>query len=233
MSALKVVTSSMIALAATLACGANVLAEGVPIFPDTQSHFSSAAVSPPNVNTTTIEVSKSFGIGAMGVAFSQTGELNPQPPRQDMAANAVRLGGALMLSPRLALSGHASYGVGNRLGELMRARGDTYSVALIAADNVKRGDRFSVAVSQPMHSYSTQTLTDMLAGANGASVQMRERLVFSMVPLGGSLRTELNYQSPVGKDATAGVTFLIRRDPNNVVDNSMEKLLVFRYKRQF
>jgi hypothetical protein len=141
-----------------------------------------------------------------------------------------------MLAPRLALAGQASYGFTpatradqSLFAEMMAARTNAFSLALVASDRIKPGDRFSIAVSQPMRTYSGHVVIDVLSGVDNAGMQTRERLLFSMAPVGRELRTELNYQSPVGKDASAGITFLLRRDPNNMIDVSTEKVLAMRY----
>jgi hypothetical protein len=84
-----------------------------------------------------------------------------------------------------------------------------------------------------MRTYSGHVVLDAQTRVDSTGTPTRERLLFSMVPGGRELRTELAYQSPVGKDASAGVTFLLRRDPNNMIDAPMEKLLAMRYTKRF
>jgi hypothetical protein len=210
---------------------------------------SAAAVAQPKVSSALIEISQSFEDAAVSVSFSQTDEANSYLGSQSTGAllfgpnastSSVQLSGALMLAPGLALAGQASYGFTpatradqSLFAEMMAARTNAFSLALVASDRIKSGDRFSIAVSQPMRTYSGHVVIDVLSGVDNAGVQTRERLLFSMAPVGRELRTELNYQSPVGKDASAGITFLLRRDPNNMIDASTEKVLAMRYTLLF
>jgi hypothetical protein len=203
----------------------------------------------PKANSALVEVSKSFGDAALSVSFSQTREANAYLGSQSTGAlsfapsaatSALQVGGALLLAPKLALAGQASYGytpgaigTSSLISELTRARTNAFSLAVVATDSMKTGDRLSAAVSQPMRTYAGQMVMDVLTGVDSNGVQTRERMRFSMVPVGRELRTELNYLSPVGRDASAGVTLLLRRDPNNMVNVGMEKLLALRYTKQF
>jgi hypothetical protein len=210
---------------------------------------SAAAVAQPKVSSALIEISQSFEDAAVSVSFSQTDEANAYLGSQSTGAllfgpnastSSVQLSGALMLAPGLALAGQASYGFTpatradqSLFAEIMAARTNAFSLALVASDRIKAGDRFSIAMSQPMRTYSGHVVIDVLSGVDNAGMQTRERLLFSMAPVGRELRTELNYQSPVGKDASAGITFLLRRDPNNMIDASTEKVLAMRYTLLF
>jgi hypothetical protein len=203
----------------------------------------------PKANSALVEMSKSFGDAAMTLSFSQTNEANAYLGSQSSGAlsfapnavtSAVQIGGALLLMPKLALAGQASYGytpgsvgTSSLISELTRTRTNAFSLALVASDRVKAGDRLSIAVSQPMRTYSGQMVMDVLAGVDSAGAQTRERMRFSMVPVGRELRAELNYHAPAGRDASAGITLLLRRDPNNMINISMEKLLALRYTKQF
>jgi hypothetical protein len=54
-----------------------------------------------------------------------------------------------------------------------------------------------------------------------------------MVPVGREMRAELNYLAPLDRMSSFGLSLTVRRDPNNMIDIEMEKLLVLRYARQF
>jgi hypothetical protein len=214
------------------------------------SYFTGAATATlPKATSALVEVSKSFGDAAISLSFSQTDESNAYLGLQSTGAllfgpnastSSVQLAGALMLAPKLALAGQASYGYtpathadDSLIAEVMAARTNAFSLALVASDRVRAGDRVSFAVSQPMRTYSGHVVLDAQTRVDSTGTPTRERLLFSMVPGGRELRTELAYQSPVGKDASAGVTFLLRRDPNNMIDAPMEKLLAMRYTKRF
>jgi hypothetical protein len=209
--------------------------------------FTSA--SQPKVNSALIEVSRSFGDAALSLSFSQTDEANAYLGAQSTGAllfgptastSAVQLAGALTLAPKLVLAGQASYGYtpavhasDSLITDVMPARTNAFSLALVASDRVRTGDRISFAVSQPMRTYSGHVVMDALTGVDQSGVPTRERLVFSMAPGGREVRTELNYQTPVSKAASAGITFLLRHDPNNMADAETEKLVAMRYTKQF
>jgi hypothetical protein len=203
----------------------------------------------PKSNAALIEVSKSFDLAAMSVSLSQTRESNAHLGAQssgallfgpDAATSAVQLAGALMLAPRLALAGQASYGLtsgshanNSLFSDVTAARTNAFSLALVASDSIRPGDRISVAVSQPMRTYSGQVVFDVLTGIDSSGAQIRERRLLSMVPEARELRTELNYLSPVGRNASAGVTFMLRRNPDNMIDAPLQRLLALRYTKRF
>lgn len=203
----------------------------------------------PKANSAVLELSKTLDDLAMSLSFSQTREAGAYLGTQSsgalsLGANAgttsVQLAAALMLAPKLALAAQASYGftpantgMYSLISEVTSVRTNAFSLALVASDQVKPGDRLSFALSQPMRTYSGQLVMDVMTGVDATGTAKRDRLLFSMVPTGRELRGELNYQTPLGKNATAGVTFLVRRDPNHISDAPTEKLLAMRYTKQF
>jgi hypothetical protein len=203
----------------------------------------------PKVNSALIEVSRSFGDAAMSLSFSQTDEANAYLGAQSTGAllfgpnastSSLQLAGALMLAPKWVLAGQASYGYtpaihasDSLITDVMPARTNAFSLALVAADRIRTGDRISLAVSQPMRTYSGQVVMDALTSVDQSGVPTRERLLFSMVPTGREVRTELNYQTPVSTTSSAGITFLLRQDPNNMADAETEKLVAMRYTKRF
>jgi hypothetical protein len=209
----------------------------------------SAAAAQPKVRSTVVEISKSFDDAAMSMSFSQTDEANAYLGTQSTGAllfgpnastTSVQLAGALMLAPKLALAGQAAYGFTpashsdeSLFTEVLAARTNAFSLALVASDRITTGDRISFSVSQPMRTYSGHVVMDVTSRVDSAGMPTRERVLFSMVPAGREVRTELNYQAPMSKNASAGMTFLLRRDPNNMVDASTEKLLAMRYTMRF
>ncbi|WP_292936918.1 S8 family peptidase [Noviherbaspirillum sp.] len=202
---------------------------------------------PVHASSALFEVSRSFGRAALSVSMSQTNEANAYLGAYSSNAmsfgtgtstGAVQLAGALLLAPKVTLAGQASYGVtpgmtatDSLVTEITRARTNAFSVALVAADRLKQGDRMSLSLSQPMRAYSGRIVMDMLSGQGGTP--SRERLIFSMVPLGREMRAEINYLAPVGRRGTVGVSLTVRRDPNNMIDVAAEKLLAVRYASAF
>jgi hypothetical protein len=197
-------------------------------------------------NAGLIEVSRSFGNGALSVSMSQALESNAPPGAWSTSAlsphvptSALQVAGAYMIAPKLAIAGQAAYGVtpGVRSSdslatEISKARTNGFSFALVAADRVRRGDRLSVSLSQPMRAYSGRIAMDVLSQSGGSGAS-RERLVFSMVPIGREMRAQLNYQMPAGVGATFGVTLTVRRNPNNLEDAAVETRVVARYLKSF
>lgn len=202
-----------------------------------------------HVNSALFEVSKSFGDAAVSVSLSRTDEANAylgsvSDGAISLGANAstrsLQVAGAVLLAPKLALAGQAAYGItpgninnGNLVTEVTTMRSNAFSLAVVASDRIKAGDRFSLSLSQPMRTYSGQLAMDVLTGLNSDGSQTRERLRFSMVPFGREMRAEMNYFAPVGKEASIGVSFMLRREPNNLVDSPVEKLMALRYVKRF
>ena len=202
----------------------------------------------PEANAGLIEVSRSFGNAALSVSMSQTRESRAYPGSwpapalssgSHVSTSALQVAGAWLLAPRLAVAGQAAYGVtpGMRSSdslttEISTARTNAFSLALVAADRVKRGDRLSVSLSQPMRTYSGKIAMDVLSHSSGSGAA-RERLVFSMVPIGREMRARLNYQMPAGYGATFGFTLMVRRNPNNLADVPVEALAAVRYVKAF
>lgn len=202
----------------------------------------------PEVNAEMLEVSKSFGNAALSVSMSRTREwtayLDSYPggalslgPR--VSTSALQVSGAFMIAPKLAIAGQASYDVtpegryyDGLIAEASRARTNTVSFALVAADQMRRGDRLSVSLSQPMRAYSGRIMTDVLPRSSGNG-QASERLIFSMVPIGRSMRVQLNYQMPAGYGATFGMSLIVRRNPNRLDDAPVETLVAIRYMKSF
>lgn len=197
----------------------------------------------PRARAGVLEVSRSFDGASMSVSLLQTRESNaylgsyssgPLSIANRAATQSVQFAGALLLMPRLALAGQAAYGITpGHAGDSLVAgvtdlRTNAFSLALVAADRFSRGDRLSFAVSQPMRTYAGRLTVDVLSNE-----QARDRLVFSMVPTGREVRAELNYQAPLGPLSSLGMSFLVRRDPNNIADAALDKLLALRYASRF
>lgn len=203
----------------------------------------------PTASSTMVELSKSFGAAAMSVALSQINESNPYLGTQPNGASvfgprtttsSIHITGSVQLAPKWVLAGQAAYGIapgtsgnGSSSDEVSAARADEFSMGVIAADRLALGDRFSLALSQPPRTYSGTALVDALTGVNRSVSDANERLIFSMVPLGREMRGELNYYTPAGRNASAGVTFMVRRNPNNLDGPAAEKILALRYTKQF
>jgi hypothetical protein len=195
------------------------------------------------------EISRSFGAAAMALSFSRTQERDAYLGARSSGAlafggngttSAVQMSAAYLLAPALAVAGQASFGytpasAGNAslITDISAARTNAFSLAVIASDRLHRGDRFSVAFSQPMRTYAGQITTDMVVRVSGDGVQERQRMMHSMVPTGRELRTEFNYHLPLGRMESAGVTWVLRSHPNNLAEASMEKLVGVRWMKQF
>jgi subtilisin family serine protease len=202
----------------------------------------------PQAKSGLVEVSKTFDGGALSISMSQTREWNAYLGSYSSGAlsvggrtmtSALQVAGAVMLAPKLALAGQASYGVtpgthgsDSLVTEVSTARTNAFSLALVAADRLRHGDRVSLSLSQPLRAYAGRIVMDVLTGSGGG-VRSRERLVFSMVPIGREMRAQLNYRAPAGYGAMFGLTLMVRRDPNNMAGTSMEKLIAMRYTKQF
>ncbi len=204
----------------------------------------------PTANETMIELSKSFGAAVMSFGLSQVNESNPYlgtlPNGTSLfgsrtTTSALHIGGSLQLTPKWMLAGRAAYGIAPGAGangsvpaEVSAARANAFAVGVIAADRMAPGDRFSVALAQPPRTSSGTALIDALTGTNHGASDTDDRLTFSMVPLGRAMRVELKYYRPVGKDASAGVTLMVRRNPNDLEGApATDKILAFRYTRQY
>ncbi|HYD93793.1 MAG TPA: S8 family peptidase [Noviherbaspirillum sp.] len=226
-----------------------MLGSGMDALQGAQDGGPAAPAGLPKAHAGLFEMSKRFGPAALSVSMSQTRESNAWLGAWSSGAlafgprastSALQVAGAFMLAPKLALAGQAAYGVtpgaqplDNLVTEISRARTNAFSFALVAADRVKPGDRVSLSLSQPMRAYAGRIVMDLLSRQVGSGGAARERLVFSMVPLGREMRVQLNYQAPVAYGATLAVTAMVRRDPNNMVGISTEKLLAVRYLKSF
>lgn len=212
-------------------------------------YLPAGTLSPVRVNSALFEVSKSFGDAALSVSLSRIDENNaylgsvsngPMTLGTNASTRALQVAGAVLIAPKLALAGQAAYGItpgninnSNLVTEVTTTRTNAFSLAMVASDRIKPGDRFSLSLSQPMRTYSGQIAMDVLAGLNSDGSQTRDRLRFSMVPFGREMRMEMNYFTPAGQEASIGVTFMLRREPNNLVDSPVEKLMALRYVKRF
>ncbi|MEC4719008.1 S8 family peptidase [Noviherbaspirillum sp. CPCC 100848] len=197
----------------------------------------------PQARSGVFEVSRSFDGAALSMSLLQTRERNAYLGSYSSGAlsianraatHSVQLAGAVLIMPQLALAGQASYGITpGRSGDSLVAgvttlRTNAFSLALVAADRARRGDRLSLALSQPMRTYAGQLTMDVLSNE-----QVRDRLVFSMAPTGREVRGELSYQAPLGPLSSMGVSMMLRREPNNIADAALDKLLALRYATRF
>lgn len=207
------------------------------------------AMRAPRAHSTVFELSQSFGDAALSLALMRIDETNgylgsyssgPLTLSSDASTKALQLAGVVRLAPKLALAAQAAYGVtpgslsGNSLiTEVSANRSNAFALALVAADSMCPGDRLSLSLSQPMRTYAGQIAMDLYTGLNSDGSPARERMQFSMVPLGRELRGEINYATPAGPDASLGATLMLRHEPDHLPDTAMEKLLALRYLKQF
>jgi hypothetical protein len=117
--------------------------------------------------------------------------------------------------------------------DLSDTRSNAFSLALVASDGMTAGDRFSMALSQPLRTYSGRMVLDVVSAIDDEGNEVRERRTFSMVPDARELAGEANYLLPLGRDASLAWVINLRRHPNNLTDAATEKLLAVRYFRQF
>ncbi|WP_192804848.1 S8 family peptidase [Noviherbaspirillum aerium] len=202
-----------------------------------------ASSSLPKAKSGIFEVSRSFDGASLSLSLLQTRESNAYLGSYSSGAlsianraatHSLQLAGAVLLMPQLALAGQAAYGITPGLSSdslvagVTTLRTNAFSLALVAADRLRTGDRLSLAVSQPMRTYAGQLTMDVLSNE-----QARDRLVFSMAPAGREVRGELNYQAPLGPLSSMGVSMMLRREPNNIADAALDKLLALRYATRF
>ncbi len=200
-------------------------------------------------DATLIELSKSLGDAAFSLSFTQTSEADAYLGARSSGALAlgqhattgsVQLAGALLLTPGLALAAQAAYGLtpdmssrNSLITGISGLRTNAFSLALIASDRLRKGDRFSLSLAQPMRAYAGQMTMDVQTGIDAAGAPLRQRLQFDMMPSGRELKAELGYQTPVGRDAAAALAVLLRRHPNHLAEAATERLLALRYTRRF
>lgn len=107
-----------------------------------------------------------------------------------------------------------------------------HAYALVAADRVKRDDPLSASLSPPMRTYFGRIVKDAPFRSNGSGV-VRQRLLFSMVPIGREMRAQLNYRMPAGGGATFALSLSARTNPSNLIDAMVETRFAVRYLKAF
>ena len=203
----------------------------------------------PHAHAGLFEASTSFDRIAVSLSLSRIDERSgylgsyssgPLAFGGDASTRALQLAGAVLLAPKLALAAQAAYGVtpgslvsGSLITEVAKTRTNAFAVALVASDRFLADDRLSIALSQPMRAYAGQVAMDMLTGLDENGNEIRERTLFSMVPLGRELRAEVNYLVPLHGAASVGFTLMLCREPNNMVEAAAEKLLALRYEKRY
>lgn len=207
------------------------------------------ALHVPHAHAALFEASTSIDRVAVSLSMSRIDERSgylgsyssgPLAFNGDASTRALQLAGAVLLAPKLALAAQAAYGVtpgslvsGSLITEVAKTRTNAFALALVASDRFLANDRLSIALSQPMRAYAGQVAMDMLTGLDENGNEMRERTLFSMVPLGRELRAEVNYLVPLHDADSIGFTLMLRREPNNMVDAAAEKLVGVKYVRPF
>lgn len=196
----------------------------------------------PKTNSAVIELSTSSDAGGLSVAFLRTNELTGYPGAPLIASvnaptSSVQVAAALKLMPKWTLAGQLAYSetpsdATRLLDDGTPTRTSAFSVGVVTADRLKSGDRFSIALSQPIRTYTGKSVADLLSFNTSSGARGSDNLRFSMVPIGRELRAELNYQRPMGKGASGGVVLMVRRNPD-YVDRPMESVLAVRYQKQF
>ena len=203
----------------------------------------------PRARSVLFEAAKSFSQAALSLSLTRIDEMNgflgaysggPLALTADASTHALQATGAVLLAPKLALAGQAAYAVtpgslvnNSLITEVTKTRTNAFTLALVASDRFRTNDRLSIALSQPMRTYAGQIAMDMLTGLDADGKEQRERMQFSMAPLGRELRAEVNYLLPLRDAASIGTTLMLRHEPNNMIEVPMEKLLALRYTKQF
>ena len=108
-----------------------------------------------------------------------------------------------------------------------------FSLALVMADFLNRGDCFSVALAQPLRAYAGALTVDAVTTVDQAGRQLRTSRQWSMVPEARETMTELNYPTATGPSASLALVLTLRRHPDHLADAATEKLLAMRLARQF
>ncbi len=197
----------------------------------------------PRMNARVLEFSKSFERTALSFSLMRSKERNPAPgmPRSvtsfgsGAATSSAQLTGVWLLAPKIALAAQASYGrtpgsSGAGLGaDSTNIRSNAFALGVVASDRYRRGDRLSLSVSQPIRAYYGQEAAQLGSGG----IDHGDMRLVSLVPTGRELLAEMNYVTPIGKTAYAGWTLSLRRNPNNIAEAPVEKLLGVRYMQQF
>jgi hypothetical protein len=206
-------------------------------------------VALPRAGLALFELSHSFGKAAIALAVVRARESGGFLGAQSSGVlsfgplvhtDAVQLSGALLAAPHLAFAGQLAFGVtpgsssaSRVVTDLSDTRSNAFSLALVASDGMTAGDRFSMALSQPLRAYSGRMVLDVISAIDDEGNEVRERRTFSMVPDARELTGEANYLLPLGRDASLAWVLTLRRHPNNLTDAATEKLLAVRYFRQF
>lgn len=204
--------------------------------------------SAPRASAALVELSKTSQRFAASFAFSSIRESNAWLgaqsnsgllPAPQATTQAIQFAAAWLLTPSLALAGQAAYGItpatqqDGLISALTSGRTNAFGVGLTSTDNLQRGDRLSLGVSQPLRTYAGTLALDRATGVREDGSLAHERLPFSMVPQGRELRGEMRYQMPLGAMASTGLTLMLRHEPNHLADAALEKLVVWRYSQSF
>jgi hypothetical protein len=196
-----------------------------------------------------IELARTFADTAVSLSLARTRESDSFLGAQsrgafafgtDVASSALQLACAWRMAPGVALAGQAAYGVTPRIAmtnslivDTGTIRSNAFALALVGSGRFVRGDRVSIALSQPMRTFAGSMRFDVLAGVEGDGTALRERRSFSMVPAAREVMTEFAYVMPHAHDASTALSMSLRRHPNHFEDAPSEKLLAVRYAQPF
>lgn len=203
----------------------------------------------PRADLALIEVARTFGDAAASLSMSRTREVDSYLGAQSRGAfafgpevltSALQLAWAWRAAPDIALAAQLAYGVTPRVtmanslivdaGEM---RSNAFALAVIGSDRFVRGDRVSIAVSQPMRAYAGSMRLDVLAGVDGDGTALRERRSFPMVPAAREVMTEISYTVPHAREASTALSMSLRRHPNHFAGAASEALLAVRYAQPY
>ena len=154
---------------------------------------------------------------------------------------AVSAQGAWRLAPGLALAGRYTVGytpaitaTGDSLvTHISDVRTDSFALGLSQADALRKGDRLSLTVSQPLRA-STGTMNFNLPVGNDTMGQMQYAArAFDLKTHGRELRTELNYVTALGRNQEIGVALAHRNQPDHNAHASSDNMVAVRWGVSF
>ncbi|MBI5461266.1 MAG: S8 family peptidase [Gammaproteobacteria bacterium] len=154
---------------------------------------------------------------------------------------AASVQAAWRLAPGLAFAGRYTVGYtpavqadGNSLvTDVSDVRTNAFALGLVQADALRKGDRLSFSVSQPLRA-SSGAMNFNLPTGNDATGQMQyEAQSFDLKTRGHELRTELNYVTPLGRNQNIGIALAHRDQPDHDANAPDDNMIAVRWGLRF
>lgn len=154
---------------------------------------------------------------------------------------AASIQGAWRLAPGLAFAGRYTVGYtpaveadGNSLvTDISDVRTEAFALGLVQADAMRKGDRLSLTLSQPLRASSGTMRFDLPVG-NDAEGQMQYGAhALDLKTSGRELRTELNYVTPLGREQELGVSLAHRNQPDHDARAPDDNMIALRWRMRF